>query len=81
MTDLQTKIEDAEVEGWELEERQGDRAVMIRRRTGSLVAHIILFIFVGWWTLGLANIVYFLYKYFVQKDKKVIRADGSEPVE
>lgn len=78
MGDIEQEIDDAKVEGWELKRREGDRAIMIRRRKGSLVAHIILFIFFGWWTLGLANIAYLLYKYFADVDRRVIRVDDSD---
>lgn len=77
--DLREKVDDAKVEGWELHEEQGeDRVVMIKRKTGSLMAHIILFILVGWWTIGIANGVYLGYKYFIDVDKRVLRSDQAE---
>lgn len=66
---LQRKIDDAKVEGWALHQEQGDRAVMIKRKWGSVWLHIVLLIF----TLGVGNVVYWLYKYVVDVDKKVVR--------
>lgn len=75
---FQREIEDAKVEGWELKDETNDRAVLIRRKTGTLVAHIVLFIVAGWWTLGIANLIYLGYKYFADVDKKVIRREDVE---
>jgi hypothetical protein len=71
---LQQQIDDLEVEGWDLHEEQGDdRAVMVKRKTGGLVAHLIIFVVAGWWTFGFANAVYLAYKYFFDADKRVVR--------
>ncbi|DAC85279.1 hypothetical protein QIT48_gp01 [Haloterrigena jeotgali icosahedral virus 1] len=72
---LQRKIEDAQIEGWEIQEERNDSAVMIRRKKGTLTAHILIFLLLGWWTIGLANLLYLCYKYFVDKEKKVVRAE------
>lgn len=76
--ELQKKIDDAKVEGWEVDEYQGEhRAVMIRRKTGSITAHIVLFI-VTFYTFGLANLAYLGYKYFIDTDKRVLRDEDAE---
>ena len=73
---LQRKIDDLEVEGWDLHEEQGDdRAVMIKRKTGGVVAHLIIFLLFGWWTFGFANLAYLGYKYFFDANKRVVRSD------
>lgn len=66
---LQRKIDDAEVEGWSLHQEQGDRAVMIKRKWGSIWIHAVLLIF----TFGVGNVIYWAYKYIVDADKKVVR--------
>lgn len=75
--DFQKQVEDEQVEGWEISEDGDERVVMIKRKTGTVVAHIIIFIIFGWWTLGLANLLYLGYKYFLDTDKKVVRDDGG----
>ena len=74
---LQQKVEDAKIEGWEVDKEQGDRVVMVKRKYGSLGGHILIFLLAGWWTIGLANVAYAAYKYFGDADTKVVRADDS----
>jgi hypothetical protein len=71
------EIDDKKVEGWDVKNRQGDRVVLIKRRYGSLTAHIVLFIFT-FYTVGLANAAYLAYKYFGDPDKMVIRKSEFE---
>jgi hypothetical protein len=70
---FEQRISDLQVEGWEIKDRTNDKAVMINRKTGTLMAHIVIFILLCWWTLGVANGIYFGYKYFLDVDKQVIR--------
>ena len=71
---LERAVDDAGVEGWQLHEEHSDTKVtLIKRKTGSLGGHAIIFLLAGWWTLGIANLVYLAYKYFADADKKIIR--------
>ena len=73
---VQNEVDDLKVQGWSVHEEQGsDRVVMINRKTGTLTAHLVLFIVAGWWTIGAANLAYLGYKYFLDADKRVVRAD------
>lgn len=75
---LQRRIDDAKVEGWSLDEQQGDdRAVMVRRGYGTLGAHGLVFLLTIWWTFGLGNVLYAAKKYFYDADKRVIRVDND----
>lgn len=75
---LQRKIEDAQVEGWDLYEETGeDRAVVVRRGYGTLGGHILVAALTVWWTLGIGNAAYAAYKYFGDKEKKVIRTNEA----
>lgn len=70
---LQRKIDDAKDEGWEVaEEHDEKRAVLVKRKTGTALDHLIIFLLVGWWTLALANLVYWAYKHFIDVDERVI---------
>lgn len=71
--ELQRKIEDAQIEGWTLSQEQTERAVLVRRKYGSLSAHVLIFL-LTFWTFGLGNLIYMAYKYFVDYEKKVVRA-------
>jgi len=72
---LKRRIEDAEIEGWELDKRQGDRAILKNRSYGSLKAHLLVALLTIWWTLGLGNVIYAAYVYFTKADTKVVRAE------
>lgn len=73
---LQQKVEDARVEGWEVNQEQGDRVVMVKRKYGTLGGHVLVALLTIWWTLGLGNVIYAAYKYFGDADTKVIRAES-----
>ena len=52
----------------------GDTQTKVRKRDhGGWVGHLVLFIIAGWWTLGLANIIYALYRRIVSKDSVMVR--------
>lgn len=71
---LKRAVEDAEIEGWKVQSEQGDRVIMVKRKYGSLGAHLLIALLTIWWTLGLGNVLYAAYVYFRKADKKVIRA-------
>jgi hypothetical protein len=72
--ELRREIEDAQVEGWEIDQEQGDhKAVMVRRGYGTLGGHFLIAILTVWWTFGIGNALYATYKYFGDTEKKVLR--------
>lgn len=75
--DLARKVEDANVEGWELLEvdDDGTRAVVVDRGYGSILVHILVALLTIWWTVGLGNLAYAGYKYYADAEKKVLRSD------
>lgn len=73
--ELQRKIDDAKVEGWKVNERQGDRAVMVKNDLGSFATHLVIFVLLGWWTLGGANLCYAGYRWFAKSDRRVVRVE------
>ena len=44
--------------------------VLMEKRTSTLLGHILVFIFFGWWTLGIANLIYWA---LAKKHKKVMK--------
>lgn len=72
---LQERVDDAKIEGWRVDERQGDRVVMTRHDWGSLGGHFLVALLTVWWTLGLGNLCYACYRYFAKADRRVVRAD------
>lgn len=76
--ELQQEIDDAKVEGWELQEETGEnRAVMVRRGYGTLGGHTLVLL-LTFWTFGFGNVCYAAYKYFVDKEKRVLRVNEAE---
>jgi hypothetical protein len=54
---------------WNLKEETPEY-FLLTRNEGSTTAHIFIFIFTFWWTLGLANVLYYFAK---KKTKKIIK--------
>lgn len=77
--DLQRHVEDQQIEGWQLlEEHSDDKVTLVKRKTGTLGGHALIALLTIWWTLGLGNVCYAAYKYFVDADKKVVRLEDVQ---
>lgn len=64
---LEAKIEEAELEGWEVAEVKEHVAIMKKRSFGSLKVHIPLLL-----TLGVGNLIYALYRFVRPKKIKLV---------
>lgn len=61
-------IDDYITQGYKVKSR-GEESTRLRESNyGSIVAHILIFIIFGWWTLGLANLLYLAYKYWTSEE-------------
>jgi len=61
---LDAGVEDAQAEGWKLSARSETTAVLKKPGSlGSAIGHVVVFIFVGWWTFFVGNILYAAYRY------------------
>lgn len=54
---------------WQLKEETPEY-FLLKRNEGSTTGHILIFIFFGWWTMGVANFLYYLAK---RKTKKIVK--------
>ena len=54
---------------WNLKEETPE-FFMLTRNEGSTTGHVLIFLFFGWWTFGIANLVYYLAK---KKTKKILK--------
>jgi len=68
-------VEDKVAEGYKLETKTNTQAVLVKRDLGSAFWHIIIFLFTIWWTAGLGNLLYALYRYFVKADVVTIKTE------
>lgn len=62
---LDSEIEDKSVEGWVLQNR-GDNLAILKKAGGwgSAGGHILIAVLTFWWTLGIGNLAYALYKHY-----------------
>jgi hypothetical protein len=74
--ELKNRVEDKEIEGWEVLEVKNDRVVMGKNKKGGILKHGVLFFFTGWLTAGLGNVAYHEHK---KKDieKTVLREEKN----
>jgi len=74
--EMEKVIDDFITQGYKVKSR-GERSTMMKEKSyGSGFAHLIILIFVGWWTLGIANAVYAAYKYYTG-DEVQIKVEGT----
>lgn len=73
---LDSEIEDKTVEGWVLQNRGDNLAIMKKAGGwGSGMGHLIVFIFLGWWTLLVGNLAYALYAHYMQTSELHIKVE------
>lgn len=70
------RVEDWLVEGWEVESDRGDSVVLVDRGYGSAGGHLAVFLLTAWFTAGIGNLVYAIYKHQSAPDKVVLRRGG-----
>ena len=54
---------------WQLKEETPEY-FLLKRNEGSTTGHILIFLFLGWWSFGIANFLYYLAK---RKTKKIVK--------
>jgi hypothetical protein len=72
--EMERVVDDLITQGYKVKSR-GERSVKMKHEEyGSLMAHIIIFVLFGWWTIFIANVLYAAYKY-VTGDEVLIQLD------
>ena len=75
--EMERVVDDLITQDYKVKSR-GERSVKMKHEEyGSLMAHIIIFILFGWWTLLIANVLYAAYKY-VTGDEVLIQLELYE---
>jgi hypothetical protein len=72
---LERRIAAAMRDGWELEHDFGDHVVMVDRTFGGRNEHLVIAALTIWWTMGLGNALYGLYRYVGDAERMVLRAE------
>lgn len=74
--EMEQVIDDFITQGYKVKSR-GERSSMMKKKDfGSGGMHVLIGIFLGWWTLGVANAVFAAYKYFTA-DEVQIKVDDN----
>lgn len=74
--ELKNRVEDKEIEGWEVLEVKNERVVLGKNKKGGILKHGVLFFFTGWLTAGLGNVAYHEHKKR-DMEKIVLREEKS----
>lgn len=69
--EMEKVIDDFITQGYKIKSK-GERSTMMKEKDwGSGGMHIIVLIFLGWWTLGIANALYAAYAYWTSEEVKI----------
>lgn len=71
--EFENEVEDKQAEGYKVESKTERQAVLVKRNYGRALWHVLIFVVTVWFTLGLVNLAYLLFAYFVQKDELTIK--------
>lgn len=75
---LQEAIENYRTDGYTVVSEDDTEAELKYKDSGSLLAHLVLFFTIGFWTLGLANLAYVWHRRRKTADRIIITvADGG----
>jgi len=73
---LDYEIEDKQVEGYTLQSRSDNMAIMKKAGGwGSGTGHLIIFLLTAWWSIGLGNVAYALYSHYGKSSELHIKVE------
>ena len=75
--ELEDKISDYIAMGYNIKRRQEDSAELWKRNYGSIFTHLLIFILTCWFSFGLVNLAYLLYKYYSPEDAVLVKIDKN----
>jgi len=67
--ETKTEVKMYQSSGWDIKEDTPEY-VLLKRNESSALVHLIVFCLFGWWTLGIANLIYY---FIANKTKKIIK--------
>ncbi|WP_408959821.1 hypothetical protein [Natrinema sp. 74] len=69
--EMERVIDDFITQGYKVK-NQGERSTLMKKKTwGSGGTHLIIGILTVWWTLGIGNLAYAIYKYFTAEEVQI----------
>ncbi|UTB32031.1 MAG: zinc ribbon domain-containing protein [Methanobacterium sp. ERen5] len=66
-------IDELITQGYKIQNRGTASTKLIKASYGSVIAHIIIFVFLGWWTFLVANLIYLAYNYVSNSDEVLVK--------
>lgn len=72
--DLDRRIGHFVTQGWQLAAIDGEHAILRKPNFGSRIGHLLVFFTTVWFTAGLGNVLYALYRYRYATEYRVISA-------
>jgi len=75
--DMEAEVEAAKADGWSVQNRDEYQVTLRKRTVGSLKIHLVIAVLTIWWAYGVVNLLYFLYAYFWNVDRRVLTTEGE----
>jgi len=67
---LQREVDDLVAQGWKIEEETPDRVVLVDRKFGSVISHVLVALPTFWFSMGLGNVVWGAYNYVSNSQRR-----------
>lgn len=80
-TELQDKVEQAQINDWKIYDTRETEVVLVKRRRGSFFWHVVWAILTAWWTFGLVNVLYWLKCRYGDAEYLTLRETRTETTE
>lgn len=76
--DFGPEVDELREEGWTVTDWTEREITLRKRSVGSLKMHFLVAVLTVWWTVGIGNVVYAVYRYVRGTTKTVLRTTGPE---
>ncbi len=74
--ELEAQIENAIMEGFKIENKTNKMVTLTKAGNfGNPLIHVLVFVFFGWWSLLVANLVYAAYCYTTKAQNRMIKIE------
>lgn len=75
--DMEAEVEAAKADGWSIQKRDEYQVTLQKRTVGSLKVHLVIAVLTIWWAYGVVNLLYSLYAYLWDVDRRVLTTEGE----
>lgn len=75
--DMDAEVETAKADGWTVVDRDEYQVTLRKRSFGSLTVHLAIAVLTIWWAYGAVNVLYLLYAYLWDADRRVLTTEGE----